>query len=161
MKSFYFLIILITVVYYYHTHRILFLYFFFWKFPNRLPFWKIPSSLPCTRGGTTRLTFVLRSILFYIVTEHYHPNTQCRIGLISEVIVISIVNPICPCFSHFFSQSYILSFFPKGFLRFYNNAYNNRATTITLQWVYNYFSHSTLKYSYNYSLILNTLNEFI
>ena len=28
----------------------------------------------------------------YNVTEHYHPNTQCRI--ISEVIVISIVNPI-------------------------------------------------------------------
>ena len=30
----------------------------------------------------------------YNVTEHYHPNTQCRIGLISEVIVISIVNPM-------------------------------------------------------------------
>ena len=28
--------------------------------------------------------------ILYIVTEHYHPNTQCRIGLISEVIVIGI-----------------------------------------------------------------------
>ena len=40
---------------------------------------------------------------------------QCRIGLISEVIVINIVNPICPCFSHFFCNP-ILSFFPKRFL---------------------------------------------
>ena len=31
-------------------------------------------------------------ILFCIVTEHYHPNTQYRIGLILEVIVIGIVN---------------------------------------------------------------------
>ena len=59
-----------------------------------------------------------RSILFYIVTEHYYPNTQCRIGLISNVIVIdivviSIINPM-PLFqslfftilsSHFFSQN--------------------------------------------------------
>ena len=39
---------------------------------------------------------------------------QCRIGLISEVIVISIVNPM-PLFHSLFSQSYPLIFFPKGF----------------------------------------------
>ena len=31
--------------------------------------------------------FNLRSILFYIVTEHNHPNIQCKIGLISEVMI--------------------------------------------------------------------------
>ena len=40
---------------------------------------------------------------------------QCRIGLISEVIVVGIVNPICPCFHHFVLNP-ILSFFPKRFL---------------------------------------------
>ena len=37
-------------------------------------------------GLTMLITTLLRSIPFYIVTEHYHPNTQCRIGLISELI---------------------------------------------------------------------------
>ena len=27
------------------------------------------------------LIIMVRSILFYMVTEHYQPNTQCRIGL--------------------------------------------------------------------------------
>ena len=35
-----------------------------------------------------RSLLLLRSILFYIVTELYHPIIQYRIGLISEVIVI-------------------------------------------------------------------------
>ena len=44
---------------------------------------------------------------------------QCRIGLISEVIVIGIVNPM-PLFPSLFSQSYISShFFPKGFCTCY------------------------------------------
>ena len=60
------------------------------------------------------LTIPVRSILFYIVTEHYHPNIQCRIGLISEVIVIGIVNPII-LFLSLISQFYPL-FFPKKFL---------------------------------------------
>ena len=39
---------------------------------------------------------------------------QCRIGLISEVIVISIVNPM-PLFLSLFSQSYPLIFSQKVF----------------------------------------------
>ena len=63
---------------------------------------------------------LLRSILFYIVTEHYHPNTQCRIGLISEVIVIGIYSDqrrqsYMPLFQSLFLQSYPLIFFPKRF----------------------------------------------
>ena len=29
----------------------------------------------------------LRSMLFYIATEHNHPNIQCGLGLISEVMI--------------------------------------------------------------------------
>ena len=56
----------------------------------------------------------MRSILFYIVTYHYCPNTQCRIGLISEVIVIGIVNRM-PLFPSLFSQSYPFIFSQKVF----------------------------------------------
>ena len=49
------------------------------------------------------------------VTEHYHPNTQCRIELISEVIVIGIYSDqhrqsYMPLFQSLFSQSYPLIF---------------------------------------------------
>ena len=40
---------------------------------------------------------------------------QCRIGLISEVIVIGIVNPMS-LFPSLFSQSYPLIFFQKVFV---------------------------------------------
>ena len=62
------------------------------------------------------LSLLLRSILFYIVTKHYHPSTQCRIGLISKVIgiVISIVNPM-PLILSLFSQSYSHIFSQKSF----------------------------------------------
>ena len=53
--------------------------------------------------------------ILYIVSEHYHPNTQCRIGLISEVIVISIVNPIPALFQSLFFAILSFHFFPKGF----------------------------------------------
>ena len=59
------------------------------------------------------ITSEINPILFYNVTEQYHPNTQCRIGLISEVIVISIVNPM-PLFLSLICNP-ILSFFSKGF----------------------------------------------
>ena len=49
--------------------------------------------------------------------RNYHRNTQCRIGLISEVIVIGIVNPI-PLFQSL-SCHPILSFFPKTFLHLF------------------------------------------
>ena len=50
-----------------------------------------------------------------LLSEHYHPNTQCRIGLISEVIVISIVNPIATLVSVTFFAILSSHFFPKGF----------------------------------------------
>ena len=64
-----------------------------------------------------------RSILFYIVTEHYYPNAQCRIGLISNVIVIdivviSIINPM-PLFQSLFFTILSSHFFPKTFLHLF------------------------------------------
>ena len=60
---------------------------------------------------------LLRSILFYIVTELYHHNIQCRIGLISEVIVIGSNSDQSNSGQHcdwhcqsFFSQYYPLIF---------------------------------------------------
>ena len=62
------------------------------------------------------LSLLLRSILFYIVYLDDSALLQCRIGLISEVMtgMISIVNPTCPCFSHF--SAILSSFFSKKFL---------------------------------------------
>ena len=65
---------------------------------------------------------LLRSIQFYIVTEHYHPNTQCRIGLISEVIVIGIYSDqhhqsYMTWFQSLFFAILSSNFFSKAFLR--------------------------------------------
>ena len=67
----------------------------------------------CIHTIVYHITSEINPIL-YNVTEQYHPNAQCRIGLISEVIVISIVNPM-PLFLSLFLQSYPL-FFQKFFV---------------------------------------------
>ena len=59
-----------------------------------------------------RSLLLVRSILFYILTEHCHPITQYRIGLISEVIVYNSywhchLPILYSCFSQFL-QSYPL-----------------------------------------------------
>ena len=93
---------------------------------SAITFWKkwedrIAKNVTETRAYVWQCwsLLLLRSILFYIVTYStvgYHPSTQCRIGLITEVIVISIVNPM----RHFFRKP-IVSFFSK---RFFVPVYN-------------------------------------
>ena len=63
---------------------------------------------------------LLRSILFYIVYLDDSALLQCRIGLISEVIVIGIYSDqrrqsYMPLFQSLFSQSYPLIFFQNVF----------------------------------------------
>ena len=52
---------------------------------------------------------------------------QCRIGLISEVIVISIVNPIPALFQSLFFAILSFHFFPKGFCACENKDTTNEA----------------------------------
>ena len=61
------------------------------------------------------ITITSEIILFYIVYLVDSALLQCRIGLISEVIVIGIVNPM-PLFPSLFLQSYPLIFFQKVFV---------------------------------------------
>ena len=120
----------------------------FWEKNERIGLWKKWRKQGHRIDDADHYYFWDQSYILHC-NRPLHPNTQCRIGLISEVIVIGIVNPM-PLFLSLFSQSYPLIFSQKV-LHLYNLFFWLSLKIVMVLFFFNWFlqeSHSHFMYMF-------------